>query len=348
MTLTEVSYYSRKLLPFAVIGMLVLLILFYAVKLLFLVLQGPQVQQTYINPVFNKITPPRISNASGSAGLNFTLDTIEGEPVTASQTAKVFYIPPTATRFGYKEKAYLMAQTLGFNTETMKYELKQTQAVMSDPLQTLTVDISNFNFLYEFRFERNQALFQGLTIPAETDITNKAIDFLKSVNRYPDELAQGKTNIVYLNYDPIANSMTRADRAQDANMVEVDFFRPDIDGFSTVTSKFPNSQNFVLMIFKNQDFKILRAQVNFFEKSTDQVGVYPLRSGALAWSELKEGKGIVLSGDQNQKNVTIKTMFTAYYDPDTYQDYLEPVYVFLGTNNFYAIIPAVDSGYLTK
>ena len=41
-------------------------------------------------------------------------------------------------------------------------------------------------------------------------------------------------------------------------------------------------------------------------------------------------------------------MFMGYYDPDIYQGYLEPVYVFLGTDNFVAFVPAVIDEYLIK
>jgi hypothetical protein len=39
-------------------------------------------------------------------------------------------------------------------------------------------------------------------------------------------------------------------------------------------------------------------------------------------------------------------MFLGYYDPDIYQKYLQPVYVFLGNNGFVAYVPAIKEEYV--
>ena len=81
--------------------------------------------------------------------------------------------------------------------------------------------------------------------------------------------------------------------------------------------------------------------MNFFEKSEEQFGVYPLKSGQEAWQELTDDKGLIVAGTRGQKNITIKKMFIAYLDPSIYQPYLQPVYVFLGESDFVAYVPAV-------
>ncbi len=346
MTLTEISYNSRKYAPLAVLFLLVILIFFYAFKLLFIALQGNQSQMVYTNTIFGKIRPPFVKESTSSAGMTFTLDTVEGQPVTASPAAKVYFLPPSATHFGYNEKVYLIAKAFGFNTDLIKYRMVDTDAVFTNSKQKLSVDITNFNFTYTYDFGLDPTVFNNIQIPSADIIQNKATDFLKNVGRYPDELAQGKTNISYLVLNPTDRSVTVTDRPQDANAVEVDFYRPDIDGFPMVSPGFPSSQNYVIMAMYDTDIKVLRSQIQFFEKSNAQVGVYPLKTGALAWKELQEGKGYVISNPKNDTGIDVKNMFTAYLDPSIYQDYLEPVYMFLGDNNFAAYVPAVSASYL--
>lgn len=348
MTLTEVSYYSRRFAPVAILFFLVFLIFFYAMKLLFIALQGPPREIIQTDPVFGKIKRPFVKEASSSGAYKFTLDTVEGQPVTASQAGKVYFLPGSSARFGYREKIYVIAKTLGFNTNFIKHRLIDTDAVFTDSRQKVTIDITNFNFTYQYNFEDNPKIFENTMIPSSTEITNKSIDFLKTVNRYPDELATGKTNIIYLVYNQQNKSFIPVERPQEANAVEVDFFRPDIDGFSTVTPVFPNSQNYVIMVFYDGAEKVLRAQIKFFEKSTEQVGVYPLKTGDVAWEELKKGNGMVVSSTKDQTNVSVKKMFMAYLDPSIYQDYLEPVYVFINDQNFVAFVPAVSNDFLTE
>lgn len=302
----------------------------------------------YTNPIFGPITKPVVKEASSSAGYTFTFDTIEGQPITASEAAKVYFLPQSSARFGYTQKIYPIAKTLGFDTELIKHTLVDKIAAFVDDKRKLAIDITNYNFRYEYAFNKFPKIFENTTIPSRNEIENKSIDLLKTIGRYPDELAKGKTNIVYLQYNTDQESMTPTQRSVDANAVEIDFYRPDIDNLSTVSSSYFNSQNFIVLAFKDDNMTVLRAQIAFFEKSEEQIGVYPLKTGDIAWGELKAGKAILVSPSKTTKSISIKKMFTAYFDPDSYQQYLEPVYVFLGTDNFVGYVPAVTNKYLTE
>lgn len=348
MTLTELSYYSRRMLPVFIIFFIVFLIFVYAIKLMFIYLDMARPHTIYTNPVFGPITRPAVKDASSSAGYIFTLDTIEGQPITASEAAKVYFLPQASARFGYTQKIYPVAKLFGFNTEIIRHNLVEKIATFVDDRRKLAIDITNNNFRFELSFNRYPKLFEETTIPSRSEIENKTIDFLKTVGRYPEELAKGKTNIVYLLYDPVEQSMTPVQRSVDANAVEIDFYRPDIDNFSTVSPSYFNSQNFMVLVFKQDTMTVLRAQIAFFEKSEEQIGVYPLKTGEMAFEELKNGQGIVVSPSKTKKDISIKKMFTAYYDSDIYQQYLQPVYVFLGEDDFVSYIPAVLNKYLTE
>ena len=350
MSLTELSYYIRKLFPFAIIFFIMFIILFYILQTFLSVISTrPKNSTVFTRTIFNKISPPIVNNASSSAGLQFTLDTIEGEPVTATQTAKIYFLPPTTTRFGYREKIYLIAKTLGFNTDEVKHELNGKVATFQDDTKTLKIDITNFNYSFEFDYTQDPTIFDGLLIPPKDRIEDSAVDFLKSIGRYPEELAQGKINVVYFNYNPEENKLYVTQKPQEANVVEVDFYRPDISAvpepIPIVSPKYFTSQNHVLMVFNESGYRILKAQVEFYERSYEQIGIYPLKTGLQAWEELKVGRGLVINNDNPAPDILVKKMFLGYYDPDTYQEYLQPVYVFLGDNNFVSYIPAVSSDY---
>lgn len=323
------------------------------IQLFFVALNAPRPQSTPINTIFDAVKPPVISEASPSAKFSFTLDTVEGKPITATQSAQVYFLPPSTTRFGYREKIYLMAQNksyFGLDTQSIKYNLIGQEAIFKDNDEELRVDITTFNYSYEYFISSRSATFVSSAIPSRKEIETKAIDFLKEVGRYPQELAQGKPHIIYLSYDVNLNSITPVDRPQEANLVEVDFYRPDVNEAPIVPPRYFNSQNYVIMGFLPRESrpKIIRAQIKFFEKSEEQVGVYAVKSGEAAFNELKEGKGLIVSGNIDNKNIAIKKMFLGYFDPDEYQDYLQPVYVFLGDNHFAAYVSAVDNTILQK
>ncbi len=349
MTLTEVSYYARRFLPLFIIFFLLLLILFYVFKIIFFYTFSSPTKTVYYNPAFGKINEPKLQEeASPAAGFSYTLDTVEGEPVTATESAKVYYLPAVTPKFGYREKIYLIAKILGFDTEKVKHKLVDKEAIFTDLDSELKIDISNYNFSFEQKFSKDPSIFNETLIPSRTEIENKAISFLTAVGRYPDELAKGRINLIYFAYNPQSNQMIPTQRINEANVVEVDFYRADVDGFSVVSPRYFNSQNYVVLAFNSAGYKVLRAQINFFEKSDSQIGVYPVKTGQAAFDDLKTSKAIIVSYAKDKKDIIVKKMFMAYFDPDIYQSYLQPVYVFLGDNDFVAYVPAIAANYLTE
>jgi len=346
MTLTELSYYTRKFIPLLIIGFLLILIFFYLVRLLILIYTPPPKPMISYNPIFQKIPLLKVNNSSSSSGINFILDTIEGKPKTATLAAKVFFIPEPISRLNYRPTIYFMAKKFGFDVEIVKYRLDGNLAIFSDDEKTLEIDIRNYNFFYDYKFINNQDIFDGAIVPSKKEIENKAIDFLRELNRYPNELSRGKIKIIYFRYQKDFNAFSVVDNINDANVVEVDFFREEIDGYPVISSKFPNSQNFVLMVFYQDGYKVIRAQIKLFEKSEAEFGIYPIKTGDLAWKDLLNGKGIVLSNPKNKDNIVIREMTFSYLDSDFYQPYLQPVYLFIGEDNFSAVVPAVVSEYI--
>ncbi|MEI6533375.1 MAG: hypothetical protein WCO06_06050 [Candidatus Roizmanbacteria bacterium] len=305
-----------------------------------------RVVQIMYNPVFGKLTPLEIKNASSSAGIDFILDTIEGKPVTATEAAKVYFIPEPETKLGFKQKIKTMAKVVNIDSETIRHKLTNLDAVYEDGLSTMSINISNYNFKYEYNFQQNPDMFQQ-TAPIEQSLAEQsAKELFTQLDRYPTELAQGQSQPIYFIYDPLNNAMQVTDRPEKANLIEIDYFRPEINSFSIVSPKFFNSQNFALIANQEGIYRVLRAQIKFFEKSDQQVGLYPVITGDEAFQKLKDGKALIISNPNNSQSVTIKNMFMAYFDPDTYQQYLQPVYVFVGDNDFVAYVQAVSDSYI--
>lgn len=352
MSLTQLSQYLRKYYPYGILGLLLFLIIFYAVQLIIVVVDSRKQTTLFINPIFNQIKKPYLTDASPSGALKYTLDTVDGRPIAATQSAKVLFLPQAETKFGYREKLYLIAKSLGFNTEASGYRLIGSLATFTEANQKLAIDIRNFNFDYKYSFETDKSVFENVRTPNQEESIEKAVEFLQTAGRYPQELSQGKTNVIFWKYEQDNSSMRHLENNIEANLVEVDFYRPDIDAsphaVPVVSPKYFNSQNYVLMMFKNDGaYKVLRAQVKFYDRSTEQIGVYPLRSGDQAYQDLIKGKGLIVSQPQTS-NITIRKMFLGYFDPDVYQEYLQPVYIFVGDGDFVGYVPAVSGEYLVE
>lgn len=353
MTLTELSYYFRKIAPFAILGCIVVFILYYSVQLLILLtqLKGPTVeeQKLVINTAFGPIPKPIIGEGTSSAGFQMTLDTIDGVPIVASPTANVYFLPKSPARFGFRENVYVMAKNLGIDTAFTDFKLNGDIATFTDTANKLSVNITNYNFDYEYNMLKSETeRLSNSTIPSEKAISEKAVELFSKIGRYPAELARGKTNIVYLAYNPESEALTVVDSPDNANMVEVDFYRADISELPVVSPRYFNSQNYVILLFGDTDYKVVKAKVSFYEKSEEQTGIYPLKTGQQAWEDFSNGKGTVVSFSPGASQISVKKMYLAYFDPAIQQDYLQPVFVFLGDNNFAGYLPAIDDEFLKE
>lgn len=347
MTLTEVSYYSKKIAPYAIVILIFLTLLYFLIKSFAGYIESRKVLPLLTDPIFGKISKLEIKNKINyPINTSFSLDNIEGRPVTATGSAKVFYLPQKSARLGYLENIYLIAKNLGFDTELVKHNLQNTQAQFEDSEKKYTVDINNFNFQFKYNYEEMPELFTNTSLLSEKKIRESAKEFLRLVGRYPDELAKGKDNITYFKYDTDSKEFKAVENRLDANVVEVDFYRQDIDDLPMVSSKYFNSSNFVVMTLKTGENKVIKSQIKFFEKEDQRYGVYPIKTGEEAYEELKLGKGIIVTSGFNSNQIIIKKMFLGYFDPDYYQSYLQPIYVFLGENGFASYVQAIRDNYI--
>jgi hypothetical protein len=357
MTLTEVNFYVRRMAPLVAIFLLVLLTLFFGIRLIFKILEGqsgppvgPTAAPIILNPAFNQIKPPAIPGAQPSANFTYVLDTLDGTANIAEATpaAVVYFIPKDAPTFGFLNDIYAMAKAAGFDTELTKHVVQDRIAEFNDGKRKLSINIDTFNFNFDYTITPEDGSFDDTFIPAESNLQSTATNFFDKMNTYPPELAQGKRNYIYLKFDAGTKQISALENPIGANMVEIDFFQPDLHGRPIVSSSFYNSPNYIVLAFEKSGMKVIRAQTRLFPRSKDQVGMYPLKSGQEAWEDLKKGNGYVVSAGQQNGEMIIKKIVLAYYDPDIYQEYLQPVYVFLGDNKFAAYVPAVTDQYLAK
>jgi len=359
MTLTEVTYYSRKFAPIGIIALLVVLIAVFGVRLLLLYLEiqsttptptQQAAQPVPTDPIFGPLTPLQIPNAKSSSQYTYVLDTLDGTTnfTDATSAATVYFIPQKTASFGFLSKIYTMAKAVGIDTDIIEHTLEDKSASFDDGKRKITIDIRAFNFKYDYKITDDDNLDSATQAELESTLTSQATSFLSAVDRYPTPLSQGNRNILYMRLDPASKQVTTLDTYDGANMAEVDFYPEDINGFPVVTSSYYNSPNYVLFLLSGGEFKPVRSQIAYFETSQDQVGMYPLRTSDEAWTALQSGLGSIVSSSTDSGEVRIQKVFLAYYVPEVYQEYLQPVYVFLGENRFVGYVPAVSPELLTQ
>ncbi len=345
MNLTEFSYYARKYGPLLGLLTIFLILLFYTLYLLSLATKKPEKEKVYTNPVFGRLELPKVPSTKLESKPAFELDTIEGVPITATASAKVYRLIQPRTKLTYLERSYLMAKKLGFDTTSASYQREGNVAKFKDSEKELSIDIATYNFSFSYLpswLKENQKNF---SLPENDLALQFAKEILSSLNKYPTALAQGKNKLsfVSINQDELKEKIVTSPSL--ANALRIDFYRKEED-LPIVGPKFPQSQNFAIVtVFQNELF-LLKAQVKFFEVDKTKEGVYPLITGDEAWERFKNYKAFFVKlPDPMPDKIYIKKMFLAYYDPEEYTPYFQPFYVFLG-KDFIAYVPAVKEEFL--
>lgn len=356
MTLSELSLYFRKLTPLVILTIIILLILYFGAQLAILVISNnPEEEEdplaNIIETTFDQIPPPRIEGKT-SEGLIFTLDNITGLPKEFAEYANVFFVPEVdELSFGFEENILLTARNLGFDITEIDYTLnnERTMATFNDENQNLQIDTRTYNFEYEYtNFLREDERVSKAIIPSESVIQETAINIMKSVGKYTNEFAQGAKTIIYLNLNPVTNELKIVEEPEEANLVEIDFMKADLEDWPIFAPRFFNSQNYIILLFESaSEYQIVRAQVQDYKRSEEQVGVYPLKTAEEAYQTLLDGKGYVVSSLENVSDITIASLQFGYLDVLAYEEYVQPVYVYVGRENFVAYVPAVKDEWLT-
>ncbi|KKR80007.1 MAG: hypothetical protein UU26_C0029G0012 [Candidatus Daviesbacteria bacterium GW2011_GWC1_40_9] len=137
--------------------------------------------------------------------------------------------------------------------------------------------------------------------------------------------------------DPPQGSFPEKER-----LIHLSLWPADIDKMTVITPQF--TQGLVRATVTKHTLEANKyIDINFIFWPVDKASssTYLLKLPAQAFSELKIGQGFVaLEPDQPQ--VSISSVYLAYYQSESYSPYLQPVYVFDGPQ-FIALVPAIGA-----
>jgi hypothetical protein len=202
------------------------------------------------------------------------------------------------------------------------------------------MNVLDGGFVMSYPYNNDQLLLAQEKVPGKEEAITVAKTYLQTADKMKPDLENGKKNVTYwkIEYDGL-----KAVPAQsEANVARVDFFRDDLGGeFKMVGAELNRASISMLVSGSTVEGKrILEVNYKYADIDRDSSSTYPLKKPETAWAELKAGNYWPVS-DTSNASVAIREMYLAYFEPVTLTNYLQPVYVFVGDNNFMAYVPAV-------
>ncbi len=347
LTLSQATSLTKKIAKWSAIivaCIILLLILIRVGKILKEIIAPTPVPGPTVS--FGKLTPIEFPINSYAKQLNYSIDTVTGDLPKFSDRAKVFTIEEPNPDLLALPKTEEKVSRAGFSSPAIRifgntYRWTDPQ---SSIFQKISVDIFTLQFSITSEFLSNQAVMLGSNLPDPSKAKTIAQELLLSMTFLYDDLdlEKTKTNLFSINNTVLVPTTS----VSTAQVIEVDFFQKDIDKLPVVYSKANNSTMNIFVGGGENKPQIVKGDF-FHQNISNESATYPIKTASDAFSELKNGNGFILSPSQS-KNVSIRKVYLGYYMGDKKQNFLIPVIIFEGDNDFIAYISAVKDEWINN
>jgi hypothetical protein len=344
-SLSRAKKQTQLILKWGGIALAIIFIFFIGIKL--------------VTFIINMMTPPAPPEASfgklpailfpnqTKENISYSLDTLTGFLPSFSDRTKVYRITPAQPTLIGLDRAREKVSKVNFNSSGTQISEDTYQWVdQSESLQKrLTMNI----FSSEFTLSSSYLISQSLQTFSGPDEKNQAIDtaesFLSEMFLFTQDIDENKTKITL--YSISNSALSPTSKISDAKIARVDLFQKDINSLPIYYEKGILS-NIDFLVGKEKDILEV-VDAHFFHKDISETSsTYAIKTASEAFSELKNGKAYIANKPDNMVEFTIKKVFLAYYIGEDEQEYLMPIVVFEGNDDFVAYVSAVKDEWISN
>jgi hypothetical protein len=345
MSLTQTAYTSRRIIKYGGIGIIAFSLLWgisKAAYLAYITAHPPYVAPT----VKFGLLPRLIFPEKETQAKSFTFELPNDAVPTFKDQTKVYVIyRPDKTLLALEEDKKTAA-SFGFTDEPIETETGIYKFSNTADNKTLTVNVLTGDFIVTYPYASDQLLANPEKMPSKATAIETASYFLQKGGKYTDDLANGEKVVTFWKIE--GDGLKSVSSQSEANAARVDFYRQNLNDLPILSTNFGQASVSVLVSGSTVDAKKIIG-VNFKDMSItkESFSTYPIKTGQQVIDSLNSGNYWVAK-DVSSKNVTIRKIYLAYFEPMTLTNYLQPIFVVEGDNDFVAYIPAISSDYIKQ
>lgn len=353
-SLTETAYYARKGVSYGIVIFMAFLVLKFTwgmVSNFWRQLHpAPAPAPTVAFEKLPKIKFPH-SKLQIPASVNFRVETIEGDLPKFTNIGKVYFMPQKPISILSFERMKEQAVRFGFSGEPQKIENKPNFWRFTDtinPLRTLEINEISGNFQILYNFPADLGIFSERNLPfSKEKAVQEAISFLKNYGLFPKDLEEGMQEVSFFKID--VNKLTPTVSLSEADAVEVNFRRKTLDEISILSASKKGLVFVLISPAKDPNKHFLIVYYTYSPIDSDIFATYPLKTTKEAFEELKQERGFLANiSNKETDQIIIRKVYLAYFEPEEMQNYLQPIYVFEGSDDFLAFVPAVKDEWIEQ
>lgn len=343
LSLTRISIIARKIIRYSIFAIILIIVARATVK------AGIKIyRHFYPTPPppptvkFNKLPALPLPEKQTPEGMSYILETPNGELPVFSTQAKVYFMPKLSPYFGSLDKTKNVAENLGFSNPTAESETVYKFTNEKVPAE-LKINIVTGTFSLSYNLSSDASPLERRP-PAPEIAASKIKAFLERGGLMPEDL----TGPVKPEFIKVENQqLISAISLSDANLVKINFFRKGFDDLPSLTVN-PDQGNIWFMVSgaTEKEKEIVAGEFHHFPVEESNNSTYPIKTSQIAWEELMQGKAYIAKIPGGEaKNITVRRVYLAYFDPPTPIDFYQPIVVFEGDGGFVAYVPAVTAEY---
>ena len=344
-SLTRIAYYTKKIIRWGIIGSLGLIILKagYAVgKNIWEQLHPPPPPPPTV--AFDKLPRLQFPEKEPLKDLEFELETPTGELPAFFDQAKVYLSPYQKPSFLAPERAKEQAAKLAFSEKPEIISEEIFRWTKKSPLNSLLeMDIFTGAFTFSYNWQGENIILTPQNPPKKEQAIREAKSFLNKLGTMESDLVEGKSEAVYLKAS--GTKMIPAPSLSEADFTKVEIFRKDIEEFSVLTADPEKGIVSIIISGAGGAKRIIEVDFNYFPVNYESPSTYPIKSSIKAWEALKNGQAFIANW-KGPRKIIIRRVYLAYYDSWEPQEFLQPIFVFQGDDDFFAYVPAITEEWI--
>jgi hypothetical protein len=347
-TLHSVTQETRTILKWAAIGIGTIIVI------LFLIRTGKQLKE-YFFPTpqaaptvgFGKLPKMDLPTNVVSGDFTYTLDTISGFLPAFPDRERVYPMLSTTTSLLDLDRAREKVSHMGFDLKTQGKVIEKslsptvyTWTETDGAVRSVTMNTVTNTFSLVSPFLTDPLLASTTVTFTPDDAKQHAQDFFGDSGLFPSSIDTTLTTTSL--FSVTNNTLIPATKIDTAQLMRVDFFQKNQDELPFVYTYPPRTNITAIVDGGSFQGKVMQANY-FYQQMGDKSETYPIINSAQAFDELKQGRAYIASYTGTSSSIKIKTISLAYFLPNKETKYVYPVFVFKGTDNFIAYLPAITA-----
>jgi hypothetical protein len=277
---------------------------------------------------------------------NYSLETPTGGlPTKLPNQFKVFFMPIKKASLLAYDAAAAVATRLDFIEEAKKLSETEYRWDSTDPIpSSLTINIITGAFTLDKRWQDDPSYTTPTIYYTDSQAVDRMYNLLSRVGLLPEDVKEGKPLVWPLKADK--DQIVSAASLSQAHFLQVNLYRAPVDGVEVVNPSTKQGLITGVLALQREDARqFVNLEYNYFPVDLTRSAVYPLIGVAEAWKRLQAGQGFIAGVKSSTTNVTITDVTLNYYDADTPQQFMQPVYVFTGSPDFAGYVPAINDAW---